>query len=97
MVQGPGRAATSRFSRSVSDGKISRSCGTYPNPAATRRYGGSRVMSPPSNRIRPLCKVLCPITVDSSVVLPTPLRPMIASVSPALTVRRMFSMITVSP
>ena len=40
-VQGPGRAATSRFSRTVSEGKISRSCGTKPMPASARRKHGT--------------------------------------------------------
>ncbi len=36
-VQWPGRAPMSRFSRTVSEGKISRSCGTKPRPASARR------------------------------------------------------------
>ena len=72
----PGRAATSRFSRKVSDGKISRSCGTKPSPAMLRRCGASVEMSLPCRLILPPCRLVWPMMVASSVVLPTPLRPM---------------------
>ena len=37
---GPGRDATVRFSSTLSEGKISRSCATQPMPARARRCGG---------------------------------------------------------
>jgi hypothetical protein len=40
-VQGPGRATAVRFSSTVSDLKMLRSCGTQPMPAAARRCTGS--------------------------------------------------------
>src|ERR1051326_3011590 len=45
-------------------------------PARTRRSVGHLVMSTPSNTTRPPRAGIRPITVLSSVVLPTPLRPM---------------------
>ena len=44
-----------------------------------RREGGDVLAG---RQMAPRCSVVRPITVDSSVVLPTPLRPMIESVSP---------------
>ena len=46
-VHGPGRATAVRFSSTVSDLKMLRSCGTQPMPAAARRCGGSAVTSLP--------------------------------------------------
>jgi len=51
--QRPARAATVRFSSTVREGKISRSCATQPMPESARRCGGSAVMSSPRQRTRP--------------------------------------------
>jgi len=42
-----------KISSTLSEGKISRSCATQPMPPSARRCGGSRVMSPPRQRMRP--------------------------------------------
>ena len=41
-VQGPGRATAVRFSSTVSDLKMLRSCGTQPMPAGARWSGAQR-------------------------------------------------------
>src|SRR5215470_15393547 len=56
-------------------------------PARARRSDDQRVMSAPSNITRPPRTGKSPITALSSVVLPTPLRPMRQSTSPAETRR----------
>ena len=64
-----------RFSATVSRGKMSRPCGTYPRPSDARAYGGSEAMLAPSHAIDPERIGKRPIRHLSSVVLPTPLRP----------------------
>src|SRR6185312_17023121 len=54
-------------------------------------------MSWPCSSIRPPCSVVWPMTVASSVDLPTPLRPMIDTVSPTASFSRISSSTTVSP
>src|SRR5215475_8379582 len=51
----------------------------------------------PCSNTRPPCSVVCPMMVASSVVLPTPLRPMIDTVSLAPSAKRISSSTTVSP
>ena len=75
----PGRATAVRFSSTVSERKMLRSCGDQPMPAATRRSGRSRVMSRPSRRMLPALCVVRPTSELISVVLPVPLRPSSAS------------------
>src|SRR5580765_4085014 len=96
-VQWPGRAATSRFSRTVSEGNISRSWGTKPRPLRARRKTGTRSTRCPPSITSPLCGVVCPITVASSVLLPTPFRPMTLMQSPRSRARLTSSSTTVSP
>jgi hypothetical protein len=55
--QGPGRATALRFSSTVSDLKMLRSCGTQPMPAAARRCAGS------------VCRS-CPASTDGAGVAP---------------------------
>src|SRR3989304_5926238 len=78
-VQGPARPATVRFSSTVSDGKIQRPWGTKPIPSRARSYMGSFDTGLPRYSIEPLCSVVCPMMVPSSVDLPTPFRPSTAS------------------
>src|SRR5579885_1018996 len=73
--QAPSTAATVRFSSTLSDGKISRSCATQPMPPAARRCGGMREMLAPRQPMVPLRSCVSPMMVSSSVDLPTPLRP----------------------
>jgi hypothetical protein len=47
-----------RFSSTLSEGKISRSCATQPMPKSARRCGASRVMSRPRQEIEPRRKVV---------------------------------------
>src|SRR6266853_4489152 len=51
-------------------------------PRRARRCGGRRVMSRPSNTMRPWVGRTTPVTALNSVVLPAPLGPMIARRSP---------------
>src|SRR6184192_1729339 len=51
-------------------------------PARARWWLASNEMSPPSSRMAPPRRCARPTSSSSSVVLPTPLRPRIASVSP---------------
>ena len=72
----------SKFSRTVSCGKISRPCGTYPNPRRVRLSAVSAVTSSPAKNTRPLLGANSPMIALSSVVLPTPLRPITATIEP---------------
>src|SRR5690606_8143233 len=54
-------------------------------PSSARRCAGRLARSSPANSTRPLLQGSMPITVRSSVVLPAPLRPTRATVSPAST------------
>src|SRR6516165_5964418 len=75
----PGRAIAVRFSSTVSDRNILRSCGDQPMPAATRCSGRAWVMSRPAKRMLPDLWVVRPSSELMSVVLPVPLRPSSAS------------------
>ena len=75
LVSTPRWAAITMFSCTVSDGNISRSCGTNPRPSAGRSCGGRAVISFPASTIFPDRTRVWPMSVESSVVLPTPLRP----------------------
>jgi hypothetical protein len=82
-----GRATAVRFSCTVSDLKMLRSCGTQPMPAAARSCEGKRCNAStadptPSMMLPPCCRV-APASVLISVVLPVPLRPSSASVWPS--------------
>ena len=65
----------SRFSRTVSSGKMSRPCGTLAMPRRARSKVGIRVMSAPSHLMLPRVTGCAPVTARSRLVLPTPLRP----------------------
>ena len=68
-----------RFSSTVSDLKMLRSCGTQPMPAATRWSGRSPRSRGRRTRSIPARWRVTPTSVVSSVVLPVPLRPSSAS------------------
>ena len=55
--QPPGSAATARFSMTVSNEKISRSCDTYPSPRRARRWVGSPSIALPPIRIVPAWRI----------------------------------------
>ena len=78
--------ATSRFSRTVSDAKTRRPCGTSAMPRSTMRKGGQRVTSSPLNPTRPRRGGVKPMIERMSVVLPIPFRPRIVTISPGPTV-----------
>ena len=65
----------SRFSRTVSSGKISRPCGTTATPRRARASAASRPMSSPSQVMRPPLMRWRPEIARMREVLPTPLRP----------------------
>ena len=73
--RGSGAKPVSRFSSTVSSGKISRPCGTMAMPWRARSTVGSRVMSLPSKVIEPALTACWPTMARSRLVLPTPLRP----------------------
>ena len=56
-------------------------------PGRARLDGGSRVMSTPSRKSCPPVALSTPRTVFTSVVLPAPLRPTTATISPLDTAR----------
>ena len=86
----PGRARPrARFSSTVSEGNTSRSCGTQAMPERLRACAWQRARS--ACRAAGSCRngdVVSPMMVSTSVVLPTPLRPITTSVSPACSVQR---------
>ena len=65
-----------------------RPCGTSPTPMRAIRCGGMWVISVSLNRMRPRCAGVSPMMERTSVVLPTPLRPMTATTSPRSTRQR---------
>src|SRR5579871_1864796 len=70
---------------------MSRSCATHPRPRRARRCGARRLMSSPRQRIDPRRSWVKPMTVRKRVVLPAPLRPRSATLSPALISRETLS------
>ena len=96
-VHAPGRAMAVRFSSTVSDLKMLRSCGDQPMPAWTRRSGRSRVMSRPPSLMLPDRCVVRPSSELISVVLPVPLRPSSASDCPSASVKEMSDSTSASP
>ena len=77
--------ATSRFSRTVSPGKIRRRSGTCASPARTRRSAAIVPNTPPSNRITPPCGRNNPEIARNNVVFPAPFDPNNATHSPVPT------------
>ena len=74
-ARGSSAKPVSRFSRTVSSGKISRPCGTVATPSRARASGRSRLISCPSQVIEPARMPWRPEIARISEVLPTPLRP----------------------
>src|SRR5262249_35327833 len=93
----PGREPTTRFSSTLSEGKISRSCATQPRPLRARQCGATRVMSRPRQPMAPRLTRVKPMTVRRSVDLPTPLRPSTARLPPFGTAGGLRSSPTASP
>ena len=79
MVQGPPlpRAATARFSVTVSEANIRRPWGTRAIPSPTARFEGQPVMSRPLKSTCPTRGGVNPMMDRISVVFPMPLRPRI--------------------
>src|SRR2546430_2070226 len=80
-------APISRCSSTLRPAKIMRPWGTYPRPRRARSCAGNRDRSSPSRRIVPDVTRRSPMIAFRSVVLPTPLRPMMETISPASTRR----------
>src|SRR5258707_106248 len=95
--QRPGRDATIRFSSTLSEGKISRSCATQPSPLRARQCAPACVISRPRQMTAPRLTRVKPMMVRSSVDLPTPLRPRMARLPPSGTAIVMPSSTTASP
>ena len=90
MSNGPGRARcvpTFRFSSTVREGNRRLPSGTRARPLESRLLVGVADTSVPSRRIRPEVAGWSPTIVRNIVDLPAPLAPMIAKVSPALSVK----------
>ena len=83
------RRASSRFSRTVSSGKMRRPSGTCPMPRAVISCGFIVVMSLPSSRTLPCFARTIPLMVRSEVLLPAPFEPTRVTISPCSTVRLM--------
>src|SRR4029453_12652257 len=86
-----------RFSCTVRFGKISRPCGTYPMPQAARSSGRRPPRSQPSNFPLPDRTGRGPLIDFSSVVFPTPLRPIRQTTVPAGTSSETFHSTWLSP
>ena len=76
---------------------MKRSCGTQPSPDWLRRCVGMAARSVPRQRSVPARTRVSPISVTSSVVLPMPLRPSSARLSPASSPSETSSSTTPSP
>ena len=81
------RCVATRFSSTVSVGKICRPSGTNPNPCRAITCGGRPVTSTPSMLTRPALGLSNPKIDLIVVVLPMPLRPNNVTTSPAATDR----------
>ena len=76
---------SSRFSRTVSRGKIRLPSGEWPMPSRMISWGFLPVIDSPRNRTAPPREGTIPEIAIKSVVLPAPLAPMIATSSPSST------------
>ena len=81
----PNRAPRAAFSRTLIAANVRGFCSTIEIPVRRVRWGGSLVTSTPMNVIVPTLGVSSPITVRNSVVLPAPLGPTRAMISPSST------------
>ena len=77
----------SRFSATVSSGKMRRPSGTWQIPRRTIRSGARPWMGRPSNRISPRRGGTMPLMAMSVVDLPAPLAPIRVTISPSSTRR----------
>ena len=80
-------AVATRFSNTLSVGKISLPSGTRPTPSRATVSGERPVMAAPSNRTSPPRAANSPMMVRIVVVLPIPLRPSSVTSSPRPTAR----------
>ncbi len=76
---------SSRFSRTESERKMRRPCGTSAMPDCAIAYGGRPASGAPRKRMSPSRGGVRPATERMSVVLPMPLRPRIATIEPSRT------------
>ena len=74
-----------RFSSTVMVPNSCRRSGTCARPARTIAEVARRPIEVPSKRMSPADSVTSPMTVLSSVLLPAPLAPISATISPAAT------------
>ena len=79
------KAPSSRFSRTVRNGKTRRPSGTSEIPSSVRLYGGRRVISCPRKWIAPARGKSAPATARSVLDLPAPLAPISVTISPSAT------------
>ena len=77
---------SSRFWRTVSDGKMSRFSGTSPRPSRAIMKALRPISSRPLNMTEPLAAT-CPMMALMVVERPTPLRPSRLTISPFCTFR----------
>ena len=87
MPRGSTKPPISRFSHTVMVGNTFASCGTNATPRRARSRGGRVSIGAPSSAIPPDFNRSSPATAFSSVDLPAPFGPMIATSSPAPTCR----------
>ena len=81
------KAPSSRFSRTLRNGKTRRPSGTSAIPSALRACEGSDVTSLPRKRILPARGRSTPAIARNVVDLPAPLAPMRVTISPSATSR----------
>ncbi len=77
--------AMTTFSSVVSSGNTRATWNDRPKPRRTRFHSGIRVTSCPSKRTVPESAKTSPLSTLNRVVLPAPLGPMTAKVSPSAT------------
>ena len=82
-------APSSRFSSTVSRGKIRRPSGEWASPSCTMSWAGTVVMSLPWKVIEPAAGRSSPEMVRRVVVLPAPLVPIRVTTSPSSTSKEM--------
>ena len=81
-LEAPGGAWSSRFSRTLSDGKMLRPSMTWQMPRRARRLGLTAVTSLPSSSTRPLRGRSSPEAIRMVVLLPAPFGPSSATTEP---------------
>jgi hypothetical protein len=79
----PAPASASCVSRAVIDANVAAVWNVRPTPAVAMRCGGKPSMRPPASHTEPASAPSWPLMMLKQVVLPAPLGPISATISPA--------------